>query len=132
MNLLAEISPTITEQFLGSWVAAAIVLIAGVAGLFGIISFFATQREVRAMELRMSATESDLKGLREKMDRDRGEIYAKMDRDKSEVLAAGSVRANNLHLRIDGLDQHISTISGELKTISLLFGEVIKKEIHRS
>ncbi len=122
---------SVTEQFLGSWVAAALVIIAGVGALFGIVEFFATKREVKSLETRVTTMEGDLKELYAKLDRDKDALLAKMDRDKSEILAAGSTRANNLHIRIDELDRSSSAMSGHLKTISELFAMVLKKEINK-
>jgi predicted nuclease with TOPRIM domain len=110
---------SVTEQFLGSWVAAALVIIAGIAALFGIVEFFATKREIKALEGRLAKTEEDLKRLSDKL-----------DRDKTEVIQAGSTRANNLHIRIDELQQQIGLVQGELKTLTPLLAEFIKEKIH--
>jgi predicted nuclease with TOPRIM domain len=119
-----------TEQFLGSWVAAAMVVLAGITALFGIVEFFATKREVKTLQERVASAEQDLKELRDKL-----------DRDKTEVICAGSERAKNLHIRIDELQIQLGTvngqfqaqigaINGQLKNVTELLSELVKAKIH--
>ena len=121
MLTFAEITgPNVTEQFLGSWVAAAIVLLVGIAALFGIVEFFATRREVNALKERVDRADKAIEAL-----------TVKLDTTKTEVLNAGSIRAANLHIRCDQILGTQSEMKGQLSSFTSLLAELLKKEIHK-
>jgi hypothetical protein len=59
---MTEVSPNI----LGSWMGIAFVALNGIGVLFGILAFFATRRDVDAIEKRVAGMETEFRMLPEK------------------------------------------------------------------
>ena len=81
-----------TNAEVGSWVTVALLVVNGLVGLGGLLSFLATRREVEGVERRVETMEGDLREMR-----DRNET------DKAELLEAGEGRARRIHERMDAV-----------------------------
>lgn len=86
--LLAEANPDASQ--LGNWLLIGMFVVNSLVALGGVLAFFATRRELEAVEKRTGALETDLRAMR-----DRNET------DKTEMLEAGEGRARRLHERMD-------------------------------
>lgn len=88
LPMLAEASPDASQ--LGNWLLIGMFVVNSLVALGGVLAFFATRRELEAVEKRTAALEVDLRTMR-----DRNET------DKTEMLEAGESRARRLHERMD-------------------------------
>jgi chromosome segregation ATPase len=81
---------SISNNFLGSWMGIAFVAINGVVGLFAIVTFFATRREVDSIEKRVGHLETEMNAIPGRL--------AELERHLGE---RGEERLENIYERIE-------------------------------
>lgn len=89
---------------IGMWVLGAILIVNGVAAATGLVTIFATRREVDAMEKRLTASEAlrdeDMKTGSDR----RAKIYEELSNQRADMLKL----VEKLHERIGSHERHTS------------------------
>jgi F0F1-type ATP synthase membrane subunit b/b' len=103
MIILAQVTPhtpTVDTAFWGQWIIVGLGIIGGLGGLAAIASYFATRRELIALEQRTTKVESRI----ENDQRDNNETFA-IKADVAAQIANLDKEDKSLHTRIGAVDR---------------------------
>lgn len=106
IQLLAEA----TNDFTGQWFYVAFAAIGGAVGIVGIISFFATRREVDEIKQRLDKQDS----ATELMSKSIEDGYRRIDR-------SDEARISGIHIRLNPLETRAAKMEGQLEAFTMTF-----------
>lgn len=120
ISFLADIAPAVSPTQVGNAVNMMFYLAGGAVICIGLITYFATNRDVRRLEARVDKMESTFEKLRD-------EIRAQKD----ELLKNGDQRTQNIQNRLDPIIVNVAALKGSsealLATIKLIADDKGKK-----
>lgn len=99
------------DTFTGQWWAVAMVAIGAVVGLFTIIAYFATKRDVETLEKRLDSQDAAIALLATKLDSSAENIGTL----ESEMTRQGERRSTALHNRINPLVENTAALKAGLE-----------------